>query len=268
MFDLATKEGQCYLWDETVAKRGSNEIGSGLIKYMHENQRAKKIWMISDACGGQTRNRFVAMLCIYLVQTMENVEEIDHMFMVSGHSHMEVDSMHARIERKSESLNINVPDDWAIVASIARNNPYIVKFLEQKDVKDLKKLYEEMKVSNVTKNTEGERVHWTTSATNSYGSDDIVAWMHYEKKSPGILFYKTCYDEGAPFKQIRVFPRKLRNFDSLTLKQAYNKPIPLEKKKLDDLLKLCDDGAIPERCHYFYKSLYSMTTDTVAEDDE
>ena len=32
MFNLAIKEEQCYLWDETVGKRGSNVIGSGLLK--------------------------------------------------------------------------------------------------------------------------------------------------------------------------------------------------------------------------------------------
>ena len=32
-FNLANKAGQCYMWDETLAKRESNEIGSGLVKF-------------------------------------------------------------------------------------------------------------------------------------------------------------------------------------------------------------------------------------------
>ena len=127
MFDLATKEGQCYLWDETKRMKGSNEISSCLIKYLQINQKGKKTWMVSDACGGQMRNKYTAMLCLYLVQTLEHVEEINHVFMVTGHSHMEVDSMHARIEKKSSTLNIYIPDEWALMKSFARNNPYLTE---------------------------------------------------------------------------------------------------------------------------------------------
>ena len=111
MFNLANKEGNCYIWDETTAKRGSNEIGSGLLMFCEQHQNIKRLFMISDACGGQTRNQFIASLCLYLVRKMPNLEQIDHMFMVSGHSHMEVDSMHARIENKSDTLNIYVPNE-------------------------------------------------------------------------------------------------------------------------------------------------------------
>ena len=67
--------------------------------------------MISDACGGQTRNQFIACLCLYLVRMMEDLEKIDHMSMVLGYSHMEVDSMDARIENKSDTLNIYKQSD-------------------------------------------------------------------------------------------------------------------------------------------------------------
>ena len=70
----------------------------------------------------QTRNKYIAALCQYLVQVMPFLEAIDHIFMVSGHSHIEVDTMLSRIERKSESLNIYIPDEWAVVASFARKN--------------------------------------------------------------------------------------------------------------------------------------------------
>ena len=106
MFNLSNKEGYCLLWDESLAKRGSNEIGSSLMKYIKIHQYLENVFLISDACGGQIRNQYVTLLCLYLTQTLPNIKTIDHMFMVHGHSHMAVDSMHARIKNKSDKLNI------------------------------------------------------------------------------------------------------------------------------------------------------------------
>ena len=176
-FNMANKEGQFYMWDETLAKRRSNEIGSGLIKFCEKNQHAKKLVMISNACGGQTRNQFIAAVCLYLVTKAPNLEVIDHIFMVYGHSNMEVDSMHARIELASDTLNIYVPHERAIVASVARKNPYVVNLFEQSDIKDLKMLKNDMKLTNFKVNTNGE---------------------------PDKVFYRTNYDETKLFSEILV----------------------------------------------------------------
>ena len=63
--------------------------------------------MISEACEGQTRNQFVARLCLYSIRMMENFEQIEHMLMALRHCHMEVDSMHARIE-KSPTFSVYI----------------------------------------------------------------------------------------------------------------------------------------------------------------
>ena len=60
----------------------------------------------SDACGGQTQNKLMSALCLHTIKTFPNLEQIDHIFMVSGQSHMEVDSMHALIENKSNTLSV------------------------------------------------------------------------------------------------------------------------------------------------------------------
>lgn len=46
-----------YVWDETVASRGAQEIGSCIRKHLLSHvQKAKHIIAFSDACGGQNRN--------------------------------------------------------------------------------------------------------------------------------------------------------------------------------------------------------------------
>ena len=153
------------MWDKTLAKCGSNEIGSELIKFYEKNQHAKKLVMISDACRGQLRNQFIAALCLYLVTKTPNLKVIDHIFMVymvSGHSHMEVDSMHTWIEWASDTLNMYVSYEMPIVASVAWKNPYVVKLFDQSDTKHLKIFKTDIKLTNLKVNTNGEPVHWTS----------------------------------------------------------------------------------------------------------
>ena len=195
MFNMANKEGHCYLWDETVGNKGSNEVGSGLYKLLKENPKVKKVTLISDACGGQTRNKKIAALCLFLVRHTQ-IEEIDHIFMVSGHSHMEVDSMHATIEDKSKSLQIYKPEHWAQICAIARKNPYLVDIMSNEDIFDLEKLYRDMKIVNITEAVGGERAWWTTTANNR---GRVISWLRYEQKNPNVIKFRTDYDETGKF---------------------------------------------------------------------
>ncbi|GFR67143.1 hypothetical protein ElyMa_000245600 [Elysia marginata] len=60
------KTGHNCLWNETTAKRGSNEIASCVMTYLDNlNNKGsfKTVRLLSDSCGGQNRNRqFMAML--------------------------------------------------------------------------------------------------------------------------------------------------------------------------------------------------------------
>lgn len=62
LFEVGTREGHCYLWDETIGKTGSNEISSfvyDFIKKAVEREARKEFIFYSDSCGGQNRNRTV-----------------------------------------------------------------------------------------------------------------------------------------------------------------------------------------------------------------
>ena len=49
--------GHMFLWDESIAARGSDEIGSCIVKYLRVNTTAaKKLVVFSDNCGGQNKN--------------------------------------------------------------------------------------------------------------------------------------------------------------------------------------------------------------------
>ena len=64
----APNDAHCYLWSEVDGKRGSNEIGSCLLKYlMTLPSTVEEVSMFSDTCGGQNRNQNVAAVLLYAV---------------------------------------------------------------------------------------------------------------------------------------------------------------------------------------------------------
>ena len=86
------------------------------------------------------------------------------------------------IKNKSDTLNIYVPHEWAVVTSVARKNLYVVDIFETNVVKDYKRLQQELKINNVKKNTQGHTVHWNSGQGSS--SNDVVSCF-YRKEQPG-----------------------------------------------------------------------------------
>ena len=58
IYDFGTKNGICYLWDQTRSKRGANECGSCLYDYVARlPSTTKELVIWADTCGGQNRNK-------------------------------------------------------------------------------------------------------------------------------------------------------------------------------------------------------------------
>jgi hypothetical protein len=127
IFDQASHDGVCMLWDETTAQRGSNEIGSLLYRYLQEcvPDTAKHVVITSDSTAAQNRNKFVMAMLLFSVQILPNVDTIEQKFLEPEHTEMEVDSMHSAIDAARKNVKIMVPSQWQIVMQMARRkNPY------------------------------------------------------------------------------------------------------------------------------------------------
>lgn len=104
-----------YVWDETIASRGSQEVASCIAKHITDGAKPtqKHVIAYSDACSGQNRNIKLALMWMKIVLSSDSFEIIDHKFMVSGHSFLPNDRDFGVIEnsiRKQEQ--IYVPDHY------------------------------------------------------------------------------------------------------------------------------------------------------------
>ncbi|CAG4990798.1 unnamed protein product [Parnassius apollo] len=83
IYDMGKHKGYCYLWDETIGRKGSNEI------------------IETDSCGGQNKNRTVFAMYAYASRIF-NIN-INHYFFEVGHSQSEGNAMYALIERRKKT---------------------------------------------------------------------------------------------------------------------------------------------------------------------
>lgn len=131
IYDILTHDSTNYVWDETESDLQSSTFVS--IVYHHLEQILKAdslpITLYSDGCGYQNRN--VVMSNALRVLAMKYSRTITQKFLEVGHTHMECDSSHACIERRSKGMEFNLPSDFEEAILTARKNPtpFAVKHL-------------------------------------------------------------------------------------------------------------------------------------------
>lgn len=138
MHDGATNKADCFIWNETIAKRGANDIASCIYKcLLHLPENVKHVILYSDSCPGQNRNSYVCAMFEKVLEDHPGIEVIDHKFLVVGHTHLECDTVHAQIEKKKKNStgSIQHPHDWVTLIA-ATNRKYIVHELQQNEFYD------------------------------------------------------------------------------------------------------------------------------------
>lgn len=248
-YSLGDHKGTCFVWSEVDAKRGASEVATCLRLHLQSLPvNVDHVVLYSDACGGQNRNKIIASCLLHSVVTLPNIKVIDHKFLESGHTHMEVDSMHAAVEFAKKKTKFFVPSQWDTVLQMARRrNPYTVVPLKHTDIIDFKQ-YQSINMKPQKKTESGAKVIWTK-----------IKWMRYIKDEPEVCYFKNDID--GEFEKLKIVGsrRQPANFaESLPMKYQSKLPISAEKKK--DLIQLCKNGVIPQEFHEYYKSLPSSNS--------
>jgi len=120
------------IWHEGFASRGPDEIGSCVLLYCRKLAVAGIIELnvYSDSCGGQNRNKKIALLWLHICHKFE-FEKITHTFLVSGHSYLPNDADFGVVERsKPKSSEIFCLDQWCKhIEACCKKNPFRVQVI-------------------------------------------------------------------------------------------------------------------------------------------
>nr|XP_026497999.1 uncharacterized protein LOC113402096 isoform X2 [Vanessa tameamea] len=159
VFDIGHLAGTCYLWNEQIAMKGSNEIASCIydIIKLKTKEGCDDFRFWSDNCTGQNRNRIMFFMYLYAAKQLSI--DIKHTFLEKGHTQNEGDSIHATIEKASRYKNIYTPSEWSSLIRWAKvkGAPYNVIDVSQNMIFDFKKMQASV-CFNWTKNSEGQQI--------------------------------------------------------------------------------------------------------------
>lgn len=245
--DNSTK---CYMWHEGISDRGADQVASCLTKCIESlPNTTTKVTLYSDSCPGQNKNNIVAAALSFLVHNSPNIQVIEHKFLEVGHTRMECDADHARIERakKSTSIELRIPHDWyQFVRTVPGKNKFEVIEMKKEDFIAYSSLFSSIFIKrNMT--TEGNPTRWHDIKVLSYSKDLGIINIKYSHSTS-----EHC--------QLNIKRRGQRD-PTLQPVHCGPRPIQAEKKKdLLDLLKYLDPVY-----HQFYKDLVTSaeSSDTV-----
>lgn len=146
IYDLKKNYGSCFIWNEAEGGLNSDEFATILSKFFIEKviprmgEHNRYIILYTDGCTYQNRN-IVLSNALLNVAMLHNVT-IEQKYLEVGHTQMEVDSMHAMIEKKLRNQVINVPAEYISICKKAKKvKPYQVEYLNYsyfKSFKDIK----------------------------------------------------------------------------------------------------------------------------------
>lgn len=178
------------MWHEAIHSRGANEIASCLLKAVEANIMCgkKKLIVWSDNCSGQNKNQMLIYLWLYLI-AKGYLDEVNHKFLIVGHSYLSCDRDFALIERKKKKAKCEVPLDLVRVMVEARDkNPFTVRLMQPEDFFDFKT---------------GSRACLNTKKLEI----SKVQWLCLSKDRPEKVLTKAAFSELEEFHEVNVFKK-------------------------------------------------------------
>lgn len=256
-----TTEGitYCYMWHEGISGRGSNNIASCLYKHIQDNipNTITHLKTYSDTCSAQNSNINFSIMMLIALKKHPSLEIIDQKFLEPGHTHLECDSNHARIERakKSSEMKISIPHDWfQFVRTVRGKIPLHVVEMKNNDFLSFSSLIKDIYMKR-TSDTAGKKINWL-----------MIRWIRYSKNSD-VISFKYLLDRDSPFQELNLLKnrRSVGRPVDVTVPLEQNEPAPINPLKKKDLLSILP--LLDPVYHSFYRDLTTSSLHRITGPD-
>lgn len=208
---LSTDESYFYVYDETVAYKGCNEVASFLFHFVMTilDPSVRILDIFSDSCGGQNKNWTISRMIHYIVHHVKRLDQVKMTFPIRGHSYLECDRNMASINQKKW---VEMPKDWVdeIESARAKPSPFHVVEVGKEIVRDwsghlnqlyfkkcpflsrpLRELVAEKQHPRFLKYRTSFHGHWDSHVVNQPSSVAI-----YQPQPQGEFFLPDCAYKG------------------------------------------------------------------------
>lgn len=233
VYNLSTRQTTCYLWDETEGELVASVFATCLLDYLEAHFVDKlPIIIYSDGCTYQNRNAILSNAL--LNHSMKKKKIITQKYLEKGHTQMEVDSVHATIQRKLKGKVISHPYDYIQICNSARMHPepYNVKYMKYSDFRD----FSQSKIHRYPSIRPGSKA----------GDPQVTEIKQLQYLPDGSMRFKL--DHSSFWTQL---PREPRNHFPESFPVLYKARLPISKRKYQDLMDLLP--VITTENHDFYK---------------
>lgn len=231
--NLKTDESRFFLYHEGIALKGPNETCSFLYNYILEQvpHTVRELYIFTDGCGGQNRNHVMISLCQALVDT-DRFDKIYHRLPVRGHSFLPNDRSFGTVKKilKRKDRYYEPMEICQFICNAHRK--FTVSMVKTEDILDFKgwwtKFYKKDAISIETQS------HQVPRSQKQHFLVSHFLEFEYSADQKGCVVTR-------PFIQNcgRVNTFDLRRNRSaipvLPVEKAYNGPIPINAKKIEDL---------------------------------
>ena len=244
---LGSSESSFYLYDETVAKKGSCDVVSMIHDFILSQvpNSTDTFHVFCDSCGGQNKNYTVFRYYYYLVHIAKIFDTVKVTFPIRGHSYLECDRNFALVNDKAK---VYIPSQWATEISQARKkpSPFSVHLCSQDMFKDfnsfLAPLYKAKCPFAIQK----------------------VREIQILRSKPREILHRDTY--SGPWVSSIIVPPNQGGSQHLQLQPLYTAPLPLSSEKYKDLQHL--KQFVEEQHHSFFNCLPHGNMENTDSDDD
>lgn len=230
------KNGLCYWFNEAEGDLSGNTFATCITHYLNENclNPFKPIVIYSDGATNQNRNQILSNSLLHFA--LQNDVQITQKFLIKGHTHMEGDLVHAKIEERLKGKEVYVPHEFVRYTQEARQKPfpYSTQYLTHEFFMDFRKIS-----------------YYDSIRPGRSKGDPVVVdihWLQYDSEEKNIK-YKLNFDD-----ELKPLPRRPAKVNKeMQPSRLFKERIPLAESKWKHLQEL--KTVIPIDYHQFYDSL-------------
>lgn len=216
--DCTNGKGHMFLWTEDIAKRGSDEVASILLKFLMTKTEIDHLIIFTDNCPGQNKNWLMMSLWLQLVKE-NKFKTITHHFLVSGHTHLPSDRDFALIEKRHRRYAPQVfcPNEWYdIIRRSNKKTPFAVTVMTQKDFLNFTPI-----LTNIKK----------SSRTNTGHNLDFANAFSFRFSNENTKVFYVKHSVHGEYDQVSISKRGRPVYTTLDqLDRKYLEPIKISKK--------------------------------------
>ena len=243
IFHLSSRETVNYVWHEGQGGLSASEFTSIIVDFLDGKIAAgqKQIILYSDGCTYQNRNSILSNALLHVAKSKGVT--IVQKYLERGHTQMECDSVHSKVEHQLINRDIFIPGDYVATIQRARMSPkpYKTKYVDHDFFKD----YTELN-------------YYKSIRPGFRAGDPVVTDIRCLRYNADGIFFKLQYSD-----EWSMLPQRLQLIQvsemSKKIKPLHPIPLKIKKEKFVHLQQL--KSVMPKDYHPFFNSLPHICDD-------